>query len=111
MAASYLVLFEVAGFGSGVAGGLGLPPVRPSDWSASCHQNQPSSFGGFCEGVWSGGPHRDVLFQVYSLKGAHEMVDFFLFLVAATLKLFFKFFNFNFYFPSYPGSFRPSAAP
>lgn len=54
----------------------GLPPVRPSDWSASCHQNQPSLFGGFCEWVRSGGPHRDVLFQVYSLKGAHEMVDF-----------------------------------
>lgn len=46
------------------------------DWSASCRRSQPSPSGGFCEGIWSGGPHRDVMFQVYSLKGAHEMVDF-----------------------------------
>lgn len=64
-------------------------------------------FWGFCEWVWSGGPHRDMLFQVYSLKGAHEMVD-----IPGRCHIQIPFFVFIFYcFPSYPGSFRPSAAP
>lgn len=43
----------------------------------------------FCERIWSGGPHRDVMFQVYSLKRGHmRWLIFFFFPVAATFKSF-----------------------
>lgn len=52
-------------------------------------QNRPAPCSEvFCERIWSGGPHRDVMFQVYSLRRrrgrAHEM-RWILFLISRSL--------------------------
>jgi len=69
-------LSDVAEAGSGVAGRLGLPPIRPSDWPTAGCRIQLSPFGGFCEWMVSGGPNRDMIIQVDSLKGAQLIVYF-----------------------------------
>lgn len=92
-----------------VAGGLGLPPIRPSDWSASCSRNQPPSYRRL---LWMDSERRstqgcDVSGLFFKRGHMREWICMFFFPVAATLKSFF----FSFSFPSHPGSSRPSAAP
>lgn len=81
--------------------------VLAREWQAGwvCHQSGPligplhagetsRPFSEvFCERIWSGGPHRDVMFQVYSLKGGTR--DGWFFPVAATLKCFCFYFSFT----------------
>lgn len=66
-----------------------IGPLHASETSRPCSEV-------FCERIWSGGPHRDVMFQVYSLRGggAHEMDDFFPGRCHIKILLFLFFFHF-----------------